>query len=87
MPAYIYTYIHAYIHTYTCFSLTFYSSKLEPKLTAADQFEVIQVSTDSVFSLPLIVSPMIGKKKEILVVRTSTWNIVDIDREASVPSQ
>ena len=57
------------MHTYTCFSLTFYFSKLEPKLTAADQFEVIQVSTDSVFSLPLIVSPLIGKKKEILVVR------------------
>ena len=51
------------------FSLTLCSSKLEPKLTAADQFEVIQVSTDSVFSLPLMVSPMIGKKKEITVVR------------------
>ena len=63
----MYIYIYTYIHM--CFSLTFCSSKLEPKLTAADQFEVIQVSTDSVFPLPLMVSPMIGKKKEIMVVR------------------
>jgi len=42
-------------------------SKLNPKLSAADQFEVIQVTTHSVFSLPLMVSPVTGKKKEAVV--------------------
>jgi len=46
-------------------------SKLNPKLSAADQFEVIQVTTNSVFSLPLMVSPATGKKKEAVSVEES----------------
>ena len=44
-------------------------SKLNPKLSPADQFEVTQVTTNSVFSLPLMVAPATGKKKEAVVRR------------------
>ncbi len=51
--------IHVYVPLYR---------KLEPKLTPADQFDVIKVSTDSVFPLP---TPQTGsgsgKKKELIV--------------------
>ena len=43
-------------------------SKLNPKLSPADQFDVIKVSTDCVFPLPLgNISPNL-KKKEMGIV-------------------
>ena len=48
-------------------------SKLEPKFSEADQFDVIKISTDSVFPLPLMVSP---KKKEVVVSGTELGSAI-----------
>jgi len=41
-------------------------TRLEPKLTPADQFDVIKVSTESVLPLPTV-RPAGSKKKEVIV--------------------
>ena len=50
-----------------CFSLTtFFSSKLKPKLSEADQFDIIKVCTDSVLGVP-VQSPVLKKKDPVVV--------------------
>ena len=43
-------------------------SKLDPKLSPADQFDVIKVSTDAVYPLPLANASPNLKKKDVGVV-------------------
>ena len=45
-------------------------SKLNPKLTPADQFDIIKVTTDSVFPLPSEGGN--GKKKDVVLVVCSS---------------
>lgn len=52
-------------------------SKLNPKLTPADQFDIIKVSTDSVFPLPLgNISPNMKKKEGGLVSIINNNNVI-----------
>ena len=54
--------VHVHIHVHVLLSL---SSKLNPKLTPADQFDIIKASTDSVYPLPSPSAVVLngGKKK------------------------
>lgn len=46
------------------YSLTVSYSKLEPRLSEAEQYDVIKAATDSVFPLPVMASP---SKKDAVV--------------------
>ena len=71
--------------TFSCSSISVHdndnlslSSKLNPKLTPADQFDIIKASTDSVYPLPSpSVVPLNGgkKKSEPLMVGPSIHSL------------